>query len=71
MGTSLLFRSSIGCVRIRPAIDSGASLFVDGLPRSVSTAPATDWTFPLVRPCGGDKPWIRFGLSPLVGIIPS
>ena len=50
-------------MRIRPAIDSGASLFVDGLPRSADTAPAIDWTFPLVRRCGDDRCYTLTGRS--------
>ena len=71
MGISLSLHSSTSYVRIWLEIDSGASLSVGGLPRSASIVPAIDWTFLLVRRCGGDKPWIRSGLFPLGGIVPS
>ena len=71
MEISPLFHFSRSYARTRPEIDSGASLFADGLPRSASIAPATDWIFLLVRQCAGDKLWIRSELSPLGGIVPS
>ena len=71
MGTSPLLHFSRSYARIRPEIDSGASLSADGLPRNADIALATDWTFLLVHQFRDDKLWIRSGLFPLGGTAPS
>ena len=71
MGISPLPHSSRSYARIWLEVDSGASLSVDGPPRSTSIVPAIDWTFLLVHRFGDDKPWIHSGLFPLGGIAPS
>ena len=67
MGISLSPHSSRSYARILLEVGSGASSSADGPPRSVSIALAIDLIFLLAHQFGGDKPWIRFGLSPLGG----
>ena len=71
MGIALSFHSSRSYARILPEVDSGASWFVDDPPRNVSIAPATDWTFLIVRLSGDDRPWIHSELFPLSNTVPS
>ena len=54
----------MSCVRIPLVGDSDASWFIDGLPRTLDTVPAINWTILIAHWFLDDTPWTHSGLFP-------